>query len=96
MDGTLDSTRSGTMICQVRDSMTRSEMKKTFFQLTPGQYVGPWYLFVFAQDVNLVAEGINPKEAAQTIGGFVLTNQLRMAFPPDPCKLVHDKAIQIT
>lgn len=55
---------------------------------------GTWYLFVFAQDVNVVTEGTAPFEAAHTIGGFVLTDQLELQFD-QPCKLPHDAVIQV-
>ncbi|MDM0116734.1 hypothetical protein QTI66_31860 [Variovorax sp. J22R133] len=55
---------------------------------------GTWYLFVFAQDVNTVAQGTDPFTAAHTIGGFVLTNQLDLQFNA-PCQLRHDAVIQI-
>jgi len=55
---------------------------------------GVWYLFVFAQDVNSVAQGTDPFTAAHTIGGFVLTNQLEIHFDK-PCQLKHDAVIQV-
>jgi hypothetical protein len=55
---------------------------------------GYWYLFVFAQDVNTVAHGTAPFEAAHTIGGFVLTNQLDLQFD-GVCQLRHDAVIQV-
>jgi len=55
---------------------------------------GTWYLFVFAQDVNTVLAGAGPYEAAHTIGGFVVTDQLQLGFD-EPCQLRHDAAIQV-
>jgi hypothetical protein len=55
---------------------------------------GDWYLFVFAQDVNSVADGTDPFTAAHTIGGFVLTNQLELQFD-QPCRLRHDAVIRV-
>lgn len=55
---------------------------------------GTWYLFVFAQDVNTVLEGTDPFVAAHTIGGFVITPQLVLAFNA-PCQLRHDAVIQV-
>jgi hypothetical protein len=55
---------------------------------------GDWYLFVFAQDVNTVTEGTPPFDAAQTIGGFVLTSQLTLNFN-GPCQLDHDAVIHV-
>jgi hypothetical protein len=55
---------------------------------------GDWYLFVFAQDVNTVVEGTDPFTSAHTIGGFVLTSQLELAFDA-PCQLDHDAVIHV-
>ncbi len=55
---------------------------------------GDWYLFVFAQDVNTVAQGTDPFTAAHTIGGFVLTDQLELHFD-QPCQLRHDGVIHV-
>ena len=55
---------------------------------------GTWYLFVLAQDVNTVRQGTDPFAAAHTIGGFVLTNQLELAFD-EPCRLRHDAVVQV-
>lgn len=54
----------------------------------------PWYLFVFAQDVNTVEEGTEPFKAAHTIGGFVLTSQLELNFDA-PRTLRHDAVVQV-
>jgi hypothetical protein len=55
---------------------------------------GTWYLFVFAQDVNTVLAGTAPYDAAHAIGGFVVTDQLELAFD-QPCQLRHDAVIQV-
>ncbi len=55
---------------------------------------GDWYLFVFAQDTNTVLQGTDPFEAAHTIGGFILTDQLELNFD-EPCKLRHDAVIHV-
>lgn len=55
---------------------------------------GDWYLFVIAQDVNTVPDGTDPFTAAHTIGGFVLTSQLELAFD-QPCQLNHDAVIHV-
>lgn len=58
---------------------------------------GNWYVFVFAQNVNDVPEGTDPFEAAKTIGGFVLTPQLKMEFDGNgrPCELAHDAVVVV-
>ena len=55
---------------------------------------GDWYLFVLAQDVNTVLDGTDPFDAAHTIGGFVLTPQLILAFN-EPCELNHDAVVHV-
>ena len=59
-----------------------------------GDPPGDWYLFIFAQDVNTVLQGTEPFEAAHTIGGFVLTDQLDLNFD-QPCTLRHDAVIHV-
>jgi hypothetical protein len=46
---------------------------------------GRWYLYVLAQDVNTVLEGTNPRVAAKTIGGLLLTKQLALGLNNKPC-----------
>jgi hypothetical protein len=55
---------------------------------------GTWYMFGFAQDVNTVLAGTAPYDAAHAIGGFVVTDQLQLAFV-QPCQLRHDAVIQV-
>ncbi len=59
-----------------------------------GDPSGNWYLFVVAQDVNTVAEGTDPFEAAHTVGGMVLTTQLQLGIDK-PCELNHDAVIAV-
>lgn len=56
---------------------------------------GIWYVFVFAQDVNTVAEGTNPRKAAQTIGGMLLTNQFILGLDGKPCELNYDAIVTV-
>ena len=56
---------------------------------------GIWYVFVFAQDVNTVAEGTNPRKAAQTIGGMLLTNQFILGLNGKPCELNYDAIVTV-
>ncbi|MBM7865297.1 hypothetical protein GTO89_00745 [Heliobacterium gestii] len=53
-----------------------------------------WYLFVLAQDVNTVEEGTDPYDAAQNIGGFLITPQLNLNFQK-PCEINHDATIKV-
>jgi hypothetical protein len=56
---------------------------------------GNWYLFVFAQDINTVLEGTEPRKAAQTIGGMVLTSQFVLGLNGKPCQLDYDAVITV-
>lgn len=60
-----------------------------------GDPSGRWFLFVIAQDVNTVAEGTDPFDAAHTVGGIVVTDQLRMGIN-QPCELRPDGTIDVT
>lgn len=60
----------------------------------PGDPAGTWYLYVFAQDVNLVTPDMKPQEASYVIGGLVLTNQLKLNFAR-LCQLTPDAAINV-
>lgn len=61
------------------------------------RYQGPttWYMFVFAQDVNTVPQGTDPREAAKTIGGMLLTNNYVIGFNDDPCELNYDAVVTV-
>jgi hypothetical protein len=54
---------------------------------------GTYYLLVFAQNVNNVPEGTEPRKAAQTIGGMLLTDQFKLGLNGSPCALHHDAVI---
>jgi hypothetical protein len=56
---------------------------------------GNWYLFVFAQDINTVLEGTDPRKAAQTIGGMILTSQFALGLNGKPCQLDYDAVITV-
>ena len=49
---------------------------------------------MIAQDVNTVKEGTDPFDAAHTVGGMVLTTQLRLGIDK-PCELNHDAVITV-
>jgi len=51
---------------------------------------GLWKYFVIAQDVNL-----DPEDAAQIIGGMVLTSQLKITFNNDECEFVPDGHVNV-
>lgn len=51
---------------------------------------GIWQYFVIAQDVNDANPNLTPEEAAQIIGGMVLTQQLTLTFTEDECRFVPD------
>jgi hypothetical protein len=57
---------------------------------------GTWKVFVFGQDVNLVAPGTPPEIAAQTIGGFFVGSAVQIAFDPNlPCPLKAQGTIEV-
>jgi hypothetical protein len=66
----------------------------TFAPRDKGDPDGRWFLFVIAQDVNTVAEGTDPFRAAHTVGGIVVTDQLRMGVD-EPCELNPDAEIEV-
>ena len=57
--------------------------------------VGNWYVYVFAQDVNTVLEGTEPRKAAQTIGGMLLTTQFVFGLNDKPCELNYDAVVNL-
>jgi hypothetical protein len=57
--------------------------------------IGLWTYFVIAQDVNSAAEGMNPEDAAQIIGGMVVTHQLTISFSGGTCPLVPDGHVNV-
>lgn len=56
---------------------------------------GLWTYFVIAQDINNATPDMKPEEAAQIIGGMVLTNQLIITFTGGTCDLVPDGHINV-
>ena len=56
---------------------------------------GLWRYFVIAQDVNHATPGLSPEEAAQIIGGMVLTHQLVITFDEDDCPFVPDGHVMV-
>ncbi len=51
---------------------------------------GLWTYYVIAQDVNHAQPDMSPEEAAQIIGGMVVTHQLVIDFDSDDCPFVPD------
>jgi len=56
---------------------------------------GLWRYFVIAQDVNHATTDMEPEQAAQIIGGMVLTHQLTITFDQDDCPLVPDGHVMV-
>lgn len=56
---------------------------------------GIWTYFVIAQDINHATPDMKPEEAAQIIGGMVLTNQLIITFDGGTCDLVPDGHVNV-
>lgn len=57
--------------------------------------IGLWTYFVIAQDVNNAQPDMAPEDAAQIIGGLVLTNQLTINFSGGECALVPDGHVNV-
>lgn len=56
---------------------------------------GLWTYFVIAQDINTAQPDMKPEEAAQIIGGMVLTNQLIITFDGGTCQFVPDGHVNV-
>jgi hypothetical protein len=56
---------------------------------------GLWRYYVIAQDVNHATPDLKPEEAAQIIGGMVLTHQLTITFDQDDCPFVPDGHVMV-
>lgn len=56
---------------------------------------GIWTYYVLAQDVNTADPNLDPEQAAQIIGGMLLTNQLTISFEGGTCPLVPDGHVNV-
>ncbi|GLU55754.1 hypothetical protein Dfri01_52150 [Dyadobacter frigoris] len=56
---------------------------------------GYWRMYVIAQDVNYADEDMAPDDAAQIIGGQVLTHQLEVNYSGGTCPLVPDGEVHV-
>jgi hypothetical protein len=56
---------------------------------------GLWTYCVIAQDTNNAQAGMRPDDAAQTIGGMVLTHQLTLTFDGGVCPFVPDGHVNV-
>jgi hypothetical protein len=56
---------------------------------------GLWTFLVIAQDMNDATPNMTPEEAAQIIGGMVLTHQLSITFEGGTCPLVPDGHVNV-
>ena len=56
---------------------------------------GLWMIFVIAQNVNIATPNMSPEEAAQIIGGQVLTHQLTIDFTGGTCPFVADGDVNV-
>jgi hypothetical protein len=64
-------------------------------QFFPSDDIGLWTYFVIAQDINNAQPGMEPEDAAQIIGGLVLTHQLTISFTGGTCDLVPDGHVNV-
>lgn len=58
-------------------------------------FAGLWRYYVIAQDVNHATPDMEPEQAAQIIGGMVLTHQLTITFDEDDCPFVPDGHVMV-
>jgi len=56
---------------------------------------GIWTYFVLAQDVNTANPNLDPEQAAQIIGGMLLTGQITIGFEGGTCPLVPDGHVNV-
>ena len=56
---------------------------------------GIWTYYVLAQDVNDADPNLTPDQAAQIIGGMLLTGQLTISFEGGTCPLVPDGHVNV-
>ena len=54
-----------------------------------------WTYYVLAQDINNAQPDLKPEDAAQIIGGMLLTNQLTLSFDQDTCQFVPDGHVTV-
>lgn len=66
-----------------------------FPRLAQEMEAGTWSYFVIAQDVNDADPGMDPDQAAQIIGGMVVTHQLTIDFSGGTCPLVPDGQVEV-
>lgn len=56
---------------------------------------GLWTYYVIAQDINNAKPDMKPEEAAQIVGGMVLTGQLTLSFHGGTCEFVPDGHVNV-
>lgn len=56
---------------------------------------GMWMYYVIAQDINNAQPDMDPEEAAQIIGGMVVTHQLVITFDKDRCPFIPDGHVNV-
>jgi len=66
-----------------------------FFFANEEKPEGIWTYYVIAQDVNNAQPDMSPEEAAQIIGGLVVTHQLVITFDEDECPFVPDGHLNV-
>jgi hypothetical protein len=59
------------------------------------QATGLWLYYVIAQDINNAQPDMKPEEAAQIIGGMVVTHQLTIDFTGGECPFVPDGHVNV-
>jgi hypothetical protein len=84
----------------LQDSGVMPDTKANDGTYTGGVYFterdgGLWKYFVLAQDINNADPNLTPEQAAQIIGGMLLTGQLQISFHGGTCQLVPDGDVNV-
>lgn len=80
------------------DYTGRFDLVRAYRQLLSGQQQvnGYWRVFIYAQDTNGAAAGMEPTEAATYIGGFPIASATKLSFDPTlPCPLTADASVLV-
>jgi hypothetical protein len=56
---------------------------------------GLWMVYVIAQDVNTATPDMKPEDAAELIGGMLLTDQIQISFNGGTCPLVPNGDVNV-
>ncbi|PIW59936.1 hypothetical protein [Shewanella sp. CG12_big_fil_rev_8_21_14_0_65_47_15] len=85
---------------QLQDHGQSDDQKANDGIYTGGMYFstkdgGLWTYYVIAQDINNAQPDMKPEDAAQIVGGMVLTGQLTLSFDGGTCEFVPDGHVNV-